>query len=202
MSDVIDRADPTALAPLARSLYAAGRTRRDVLETIYGVDLPREAVAFHEARRLQKVDVSALFLTHPWALLATPSEDLRVSNLSRDIEPAALRLAPSMIPLLVTGYPGADLGGHLIGYDIDELRAGRTTIVGSRWPGDAHGRVLPVRELGPSLLAVLHACVDDYCDRLEEWIEDPRSGYEQVQLDRAEDQLDAIEALQAELAGA
>jgi hypothetical protein len=197
---VIDRARPATLLTAARQLYAEGKDRRAVLEAIYGVDLPAEALRFHRAYVADELDLTIRILTNPWQLLEPPVDDEPdegVGPLSASLEPAAFARAPSMIPLLVTVYGGVADGESLLGYDIDELRAGRTTIVGARWPVDVHGTVRPVAARGPSLLDVLATTVTRYCAHMEALVRDPRSGYDGDHLDDARAQLRAIEALRA-----
>jgi hypothetical protein len=197
---VIDRARPETLLAAARQLYGEGKDRRAVLEAIYGVDLPDEALRFHRAYLADELDLTIRVLTNPWQLLAPPTDDELddgVGPLSAGLEPAAFARAPSMIPLLVTVYSGVAGGEALLGYDIDELRAGRTTIVGTRWPIDVHGTVRPVERRGPSLLDVLATIVEGHCAHVERLVRDVRSGHDEDELDAARAQLRGIEALRA-----
>jgi hypothetical protein len=197
---VIDRAKPETLLAAARALYAEGKERHQVVSAVYGVDLPEEAVRLHRAQVDDGLDLTVRMLTNPWQLLEPPDEDAGdrgVGPLSTRLEPAAFAQAPSMIPLLVTLYPGVAGGEALLGYDIDELRAGRTTIVGTRWPVDVHGTVRPVDRRGPSLLDVLAAIVEGHCAHVERLVRDARSGHEEEELEAAQAQLRAIEALRA-----
>jgi hypothetical protein len=195
---VIDRARPETLLAAARQLYGQGKDRRVVLEAIYGVDLPDEALRFHRAYVSAELDLTIRVLTNPWQLLEPPVDDEPdegVGPLAGGLEPAAFARAPSMIPLLVTVYSGVADGESLLGYDIDELRAGRTTIVGSRWPVDVHGTVRPVERIGASLLDVLTAIVERHCAHIAKLVADPRSGFEDDHLDDARAQLRSIQTL-------
>jgi hypothetical protein len=194
---LIDRAQPETLLSAARQLYAEGRSRAEVIVAIYGVDLPAEALRFHAAYVAKEVTLSVQLLTNPWQLLSPPPAGATVDPISEDLEPAAFAAAPSMVPLLVTRYDALDLGEMLLGYDLDALRAGRTTIVGSPWPVDVDGTVPPVEVLGDSLLAVLAEILEQHIAQLAEWVAEPRRGYDEHHLDRAEAQLRGIEALRA-----
>jgi hypothetical protein len=192
---VIDRGRPETLLAAARRLYAEGKDRRAVLEAIYGVDLPEEVLRLHRAVEAGEVDLTVRMLTHPWLLVTPPPDDEEVGPLSASLEPAAFARAPSMIPLLVTVYSGVADGESLLGYDIDELRAGRPTVVGSRWPVDVHGTVRPVERIGASLLDVLTAIVERHCTRIGTLAADPHSGFGNDHLDDARAQLRSIQAL-------
>ena len=66
---IASRSDPRTLVPAARALYAAGKTRSEVLTSIYGVDLPREAVLIERDFVTGDKPLRVLWNTHPWELM-------------------------------------------------------------------------------------------------------------------------------------
>ncbi len=130
------RAEPKTLLPAALAMYAQGKTRSQVLEAIYGVDLPREAVLCHRDFAYEDEGLAVDWRYHPWELMIPPNEGKRapfpINDYQSDKDALAYEIAPNVLPLGALSYAadGVRLGGSLFGYDLDELRAGRTTVVG------------------------------------------------------------------------
>jgi hypothetical protein len=94
------RADPTSLVPAARALYEQGRSCSQVLEAIYGVDLPREASLFRRDFIVGAKPISALFTVHPWELMIPLDEggpSYSASELSIRDEVRAYLQAPRVV---------------------------------------------------------------------------------------------------------
>lgn len=198
-----NRGDSATLVPAAQQLYAAGKTRSEVLEAIYGVDLPREAVLFHREFVLGKRPIEFEFLTHPWELMISPEHGgprATPDPITRENEAKAFAQAPNVLLLGATGYADARHGDSLLGYDLDELRAGRSTIVGLPDERDVPDDAAEFVVFGSSLLDVFHECLTDYHRLMKHWLGHGRFSYTRSDLAEVEDQLDIIEALKTEVA--
>jgi len=201
------RADYESLTPWARQLYQEGKSTADVMRELYGVDLPAEAYAFDRACA-GGLDLPLLRLMHPWELLAAAPEDAAadLSDVDEDWssgqETNALARWPQFLPLMQLRADDATHGGHVIGYDLDELAAGKATIWG--FPGEVPEARRELAVLGPSLLAVLHAWLADHHRMLEVQRSSPANrGFGSLtneDVEQAADQLYAIEVLQREVA--
>src|SRR4051812_22992980 len=127
------RADPRTLVPAARAFYENGWTRSKVLTAIYGVDLPREAMLFLRDFVNDTKPLQASWNIHPWELmipLELGGPSLEIGPIECAEEMRAYAAAPHVLVLGTTGYNDAPHGASLIGYDLDELRNGRSTVVG------------------------------------------------------------------------
>jgi len=183
-------------------MYAQGKTRSQVLEAIYGVDLPREAVLCFRDFAYSDGGVAVDWRYHPWELMIPPNEGKRapfpINDYQSDEDALAYELAPNVLLLGDLHYfaEGVRLGGSLFGYDLDELRAGRTTVVGLlRKPIISRDARFTV--LGPSIVDVLVETVTSYLAFSERLAE--RDNHEDP--DPVREQLARVEALQRELNG-
>jgi hypothetical protein len=95
-------------------------------------------------------------------------------------------------------------GDYIIGYDLDELQAGRTTIFGH--PGDFPESGAAVEKLGDSLFGVLHAWLTDVLAIVTAKYELPTNrgagSISRRYLEKARARVQVIEALQREAAAA
>jgi hypothetical protein len=196
------RADPATLVPAARALYEQGLTPGEVLERIYGVDLPLEARLFlrdfvNDAKPLQ-----ASWGIHPWELmipLDAGGPRLVIAPHEAAREARAYAQAPRVLLLGGTGYHDAPHGGSLIGYDLDELRAGRTTIVGLEHASEPPGSGAAFAVFGPSLIAVFCDLIASYRALMERWIAKGVGSDTYADVDELTAQLASVEALQREI---
>ena len=118
MTERIDasRKDPRTLVPAARAMYAAGKTRSEVLTAIYGVDLPREAVLIERDYVAGKnKPIRAMWKTHPWELmipLERGGPQFMLGSLEYDSEEGRGTVATGTLPLRLEGRPvGAAAAG-------------------------------------------------------------------------------------------
>jgi len=200
------RDDYEALTPWARQLYQEGKSTADVMRALYGVDLPAEAYAFDRAYA-GGLDLPLQRLKHPWELLAVAPEDAAADlddideDWSAEQEANALAHWPRFLPLMQLRADDATHGGHVIGYNLDELAAGKPTIWG--FPGEVPEAGGELAVLGPSLLAVLHTWLADHHRMLEAQRSSPANrGFGSLtneDVEQAADQLYAIEVLQREV---
>lgn len=195
------RADPHTLLPTALAMYAQGKTRSEVLEAIYGVDLPREVLLFHRDFAYEDEGLAVSWRYHPWELMIPPNEGKRAPYPINDYQSAedalAYELAPNIVLLGRLSYAddSVRLGGSLFGYDLDEVRAGRSTVVGLlKKPRVTREDRFTV--FGPSLIDIMIETVSTYL-KFAQW---------QSQRDRHEDdpepiqqELERLEALRREI---
>lgn len=163
------RAEYDSLVPLARRLLGEGRPLAEVLQAIYGVDLPAEAYAF-DAACAAGLELPLYHTFHPWELLALQrSGQVRGDDLwSREQETRAFVRYPDFLPLCLLAAGDATHDNHLIGYSLAALRRGDSTIFAHH--GDleeeddaaAGGEPPALEQLGPSLLDVLHEWWGDH----------------------------------------
>lgn len=143
-----------------------GRPIQQLVEEVYGADLPAELHEFHRRwPREEELPVDRFF--HPWALLSVGSSaaaSLELSEHYAAVEAAEVVSHPDFLPLMSLQASEAVHDGYVIGYSLEHLRRGSTTIFGH--PGDASAQSL--EELGPSLIAVLLEWMTDY-HRMEKW---------------------------------
>jgi hypothetical protein len=196
------RAEPKTLLPAALAMYAQGKTRSQVLQAIYGVDLPREALVCFQKFAHGDEGLAVDWRYHPWELMIPPGEGKRapypINDYQSNEDALAYELAPNVLLLGDLHYfaDGVRLGGSLFGYDLDELRAGRTTVVGLLRKCII-SRNDQFTVLGPSIVDILVETVSSYLafsERLAEMDnhEDP---------DPIRKHLKRVEALQRELKG-
>lgn len=197
------RADFDALVPLARRLYAEGRSAGDVMRAVYGVDLPAEAYAFWRAFSSGELELPLDQMHHPWELISAAGERHRSDpgRWQRSQEELAFSQLPRFLPLMKLVDDGAIHDDHVIGYHLDELRAGRATIFGHLEDFPESGARL-VR-LGDSLLGVLHEWMADHRRRLEAQLRSPTNrgfgSIEDADVEAVEAKLRVLEALQTTL---
>jgi hypothetical protein len=197
-----DRARPATLIPAARQLYSEGKSTAEVLASIYGVHLPRELFAFHEAFVRDDEGLRASWLTHPWELMIPLAEGgpaLEIGPDAAENEAAAFAQAPHVLLLCVTGYNDAPQGGALVGYDLNEVRQGRSTIVGiphSRRVQSGGEFIV----FGPSLVDVFSKVISDYKALMERWMASRARAVGEDDLDELSSQLQALASLRKSLA--
>src|SRR5262245_26297459 len=188
------RADPRTLVPAARAMYEQGRTRRQVLEAIYGVDLPREAALFLRDFARDAKPLQALWGVHPWELmipLEAGGPTFAIGPIACERERRAYEQAPHVVLVACIHYHGAPLGGSLIGYDLDELRAGRSTVVGLENQDEMPASGARFEVFGASL-------VDVFCDVIASYralLAKRESPDIAEELNETADQLASLEAL-------
>ncbi len=194
------RAEPKTLLPAALAMYAQGKTRSQVLEAIYGVDLPREAVLCQRDFAYEDEGLAVDWRYNPWELMIPPSKGKRapypINDYQSNEEVLAYELAPNVLLLGDLGYSaeGVRLGGSMFGYDLDELRAGRTTVVGLL-NKSIISRTDRFTVLGPSIADILFETVSSYLAFSEHLAR--RDNHEDP--DPIREQLKRVDALQREL---
>jgi hypothetical protein len=189
--------------PAARAMYERGFTRSQVLEAIYGVDLPREAVLFLRDFVNDDKPLQASWFYFPWELMIPlesggPTYEPGPEACVEEVRKYAT--APNLLFLGSTGYNEAELGASLIAYDLDELRAGRSTVVGLK-----NKRRLPesgaqFTVFAPSLVDLFADLIVRYRDLIRKWIAMGVGGETVSEIDEMTSQLASIEALRRELA--
>jgi hypothetical protein len=197
------RADPATLVPAARAMYERGFTRSQVLEAIYGVDLPREAVLFLRDFVNDDKPLQATWFTHPWELMISLEEggpSFTIGPIEGERDARAFAMAPNLLLLGTTGYNEAKHGASLIAYDLDELRAGRSTVVGLK-----NTRKLPesgaeFTVFGPSLVDLYADLIARYRDLIRKWIAMGVGGETIAEIDEMTSHLASVEAIRKELA--
>jgi hypothetical protein len=176
-----------------------------VLQAIYGVDLPREAVLFLRDFVNDDKPLQASWTIHPWELmipLESGGPSYEIGPIECEHEARVYALAPNLLLLGTTGYNEAEHGSSLIAYDLDELRAGRCTVVGLN-----HMRTLPENGakftvFGPSLVDVYADLVARYRDLIRSWIAKGVGGETIAEVQEMNNHLASIEAIRQELASA
>jgi hypothetical protein len=178
-----------------------GKSTVEIMQEIYGVDLPAEVYALDRAL-VGGLDLPLVVTVHPWSFIDDAARDTD-EDWSRDVEDNALIEWPRFLPLLQLAAEDATHGNHVIGYDLDALAAGQQTIIGyddNHPPQDG-----PLATLGPSLLAVLHEWIADHHRMLDEQYRSPANrglgSISDRDVKEAAAQLRAVEALQREVAG-
>jgi hypothetical protein len=197
---VASRKDPRTLVPAARAMYEAGKTRSEVLIAIYGVDLPREAVLIQRDFVDGNKPIRVLWRAHPWELmipLDRGGPKFMLGSLDYEDEVRAYAQAPRILPVAWLCYPRVPIGMSLIGYDLDEIAAGRSTVVGlpqEQRQVPESGAKFTV--FGPSLIDVFSDVITSYH---ASWGDrDVREAHEERR--DAANELAGIEALRRELA--
>jgi hypothetical protein len=199
------RENPRTLVPAARALYERGLTRSQVLEAIYGVDLPPEAALFLRDFVSEEMTLQALWSTHPWELMIPLEEGgpaFEIGPIESAEEALAFAQAPHVIVLGCINYSGAPFGDSIFGYDIDELHAGRSTVVGLRGMIHIPKSGAQFTMFGSSMIDVFCEVIANYRKLTEQQI-DAGIGGELVQdLAQMDYQLASVRALRGELTGA
>jgi len=194
------RAESDSVTLWARRLHQEGKSTAEVMQAIYGVDLPAEAYALDRAYA-GGLDLPLVRMVHPWELMGDAARESD-EDWSREQEDQAFALWPRFLPLLQLAAEDAIHGNHVIGYDLEELRAGKPTIWGCDGDIPPEGGALVV--VGPSLLAVLHEWLADHHRMLDQQLRSPANrgfgSIRDVDVSEVADQLRAIEALQREVA--
>lgn len=193
--------DPRTLLDTARGLYERGLSPSQVMTEIYGVDLPAEAklvLRDYIASTAAHVDVQWSIL--PWDLYSPPSQgaEIPISDLEAARVVQASAIAPRLLLLGVTSFGDSTYSGFAIGYDLDALRTGDTTVYGIRVPITEASRCV---QLGSSLLDVLREGVSSYVDALEIDAEEGNRYVGQRDIELARSQLPHLEELVRELGG-
>ena len=197
------RADPRTLVPAARAMYERGFSRTQVLQEIYGVDLPREAMLFLRDFVNDDKPLQASWFYFPWELmipLESGGPTYGPGPEACEEEARKYAIAPNLLFLGTTGYNEAELGASLIAYDLDELRAGRSTVGGlknkRRLPESGAGFTV----FGPSLVDVFADLIARYRDLIRRWIAMGVGGETVVEIDEMTSHLASVEAIRQELA--
>jgi hypothetical protein len=148
-------------------------------------------------------DIEALpveIMCQPWEVyrLADPTREpyLGAESMQRTADNASAQY-PDIVLIMELSLCDAVHDGYFVGYDLRELRAGRSTVVGFYDKVPAQGATYTV--LGPSLLHVLHEMAADYLRMMREqatvW-ENIRYGTPTEYVERAAELLQRIEDLQ------
>lgn len=184
-------------------MYERGLSRTQVLQEIYGVDLPREAVLFLRDFVNDDKPLQASWFIHPWELMIP----LESGGPTYEIDPGAseqeARLyarAPNLLLLGTTGYNEAKHGASLIAYDLDELRAGRSTVVGVDKKLDLPESAANFTVFGPSLVDVYTDLIVRYRDLIRRWIAMGVGGETVAEINEMTRHLASVEAIRRELA--
>jgi hypothetical protein len=198
---VASREDPRTLVPAARAMYEAGKTRSEVLTAIYGVDLPREAVLIERDYVAgKKKPIRAMWKTHPWELmipLERGGPQFMLGSLEYDSDRHAFAQAPHVLLVAWLCYARVPTGFSLIGYDLREVAAGRSTVVGLLPPDERQ-----VPESGATFTVLGSSLIDVFADVISSYL---ASWGDLESRDAAEERRDAkrelagIEALRREL---
>lgn len=196
------RADPRTLVPAARAMYERGLTRSQVLETIYGVDLPPEATLFLRDFVHDDKPLNASWFAHPWELMIPLEQggpSFEIGQIECEREARVFAMTPNLLLLGITGYNEAKHGASLIAYDLEELRAGRSTIVGlKKRKLSEPGATFTV--FGSSLVEVFCELISNYRDLIRRWITMGVGGETTVEVQEMSSQLASVEAIRKELA--
>jgi hypothetical protein len=163
-----DSVDPSSLRDRYELLvewsiraYAEGKSVHEVMCAVYGVDLPQEAYAFHRAM-FRNEDIQIEWFQEPWVLIRLASPNITptpASTWSVEQITNALAQEPNFLPLLQLGIGRAKLDDHVIGYDLSQLRQGKTTILGHQDEIPSEGASFEI--VGDSLLSVLQQWISE-----------------------------------------
>lgn len=167
------RSQPERLSSWAEEAYQQGKSARDVMTEVYGVDLPHEAYVFYRSRpRDSELPIEFLFL--PWRLIDLANHihgDEGPSPWAAEQEARALMQDPDFLPLLKLEAYEARHDGWIIGYSISELQQGKTTILGHNEDIPQSGAMF--QPLGESLLSLLLEWAADHLRMTEERFRSP-----------------------------
>ncbi|MFG2004744.1 hypothetical protein ACGFNU_36885 [Spirillospora sp. NPDC048911] len=158
------RSDSRTMARLARVLYAAGSSPRDVLRECFKADFPDEF--FLIAEHLLDEQGAFDFTVQPWLMARPPrrGEAAAHTRLDEWSEEQILAHDPDLVPLVDLQSRHATHGGMVLCYRLSELRAGRSTVFGiSPFELDAG-----VERCGASLLDALLT----YHVEVERWLKE------------------------------
>jgi hypothetical protein len=137
------RGDSSALLEFARRAYSSGATMSQVIQLVYGVDLPAEAYAFfawYRAHRLENLDLSLTW--QPWVLMALspewvagePSLDGESDVSQDDADDGDFFADKVFLPLMRLHVTNTALqathDGCVIGYSLESLHRGDSRILG------------------------------------------------------------------------
>ncbi|MDP9794307.1 hypothetical protein J2S43_002819 [Catenuloplanes nepalensis] len=149
----VSRGDYSAMADLARRLYAAGLGTREVVRGCYGVEFPEEFHAVFEVPADVGLVVNYTYL--PWQLLVPPSRGgpaLSASLILGDAERRLFARDPDLVPLMSLMAAGTTLKSDIIGYRLSWLRERRTDVWGVADTAEPED---PIVHVGGSLVEVL-----------------------------------------------
>ncbi len=180
-------------------MYEAGKSRSEVLTAIYGVDLPREAVLIHRDYVLGQGGLRVIWKTNPWQLMIPLDKGgpkFEIGEIDCEDDVRAYAQAPNVVLVAWLGYPNIPRGFSLIGYDLDEVAAGRSTVVGLPQQRQVPLTGAQFTVFGPSLIDVFSDMITGYrssrADREDRGALEDRN--------HASGELAGIEALRHELA--
>jgi len=201
----ISRADPSSLVPFARHLCETGKSREEIIREIYHVDFPDEFYLFEKWCIVGNLYLPLEWLHHPWELIIPlerggPSEEFY--PWSEKQEKNAFSQAPHVVLLMALYAGDAIYDDYYIGYDLNELREGRTTIVGHENDIPENGAKFEI--IGSSMLEVLHVWMSDHHRMKQAQYNKPSNrgfgSLTEEDVEEVAEQLSGIEAMQAELA--
>jgi hypothetical protein len=184
-------------------MYERGFSRSQVLQEIYGIDLPREAVLFLRDFVDDDKPLRASWFYFPWELMIPlesggPTYEPGPEACAEEVRKYAT--APNLLFLGITGYNEAEHGASLIAYDLDELRAGRSTIVGLNHKDELPETGAQFTVFAPSLVDLFANLIVRYRDLIRKWIAMGVGGETVSDIDEMNSQLASVEAIRRELA--
>jgi hypothetical protein len=184
-------------------MYERGFTRSQVLEAIYDVDLPREAVLFLRDFANNDKPLGASWFVLPWELmipLESGGPSYEVTPLECEEVARAYAMTPNVLLLGITGYNEAKHGASLIAYDLDEVRAGRSTVIGLADKDELPETGANFTVFGPSLVDVFADLITEYRELIRRWIEKGVGGETAAEIREMTRHLESVEAIRKELA--
>ena len=164
--------DYPSMEALARAALDAGQTPAEMLRTCYGVSFPAE-VHMIDTMRGERRALPGTYANQPWSLLALArgaSDELR--PMIGEYERRARTIDERLLPLLLLQDDGGTHSGWFVCYRIDELAAGRPTIV-ALVPDFWNRGARDVQRLGDSLAGVLHEHFASAAKRIQAEYESP-----------------------------
>lgn len=196
------RSDYESMARLAKELLQQGRSPREVLRLMYGVEFPEEFLLLAQAGPWN-LGLAVEYSNQPWKF-ATRLEDggpsLRPDSMDK-YEQKILALNPQLLPLARLRNRVIKHGDSVICYHLGELAANRATIFGIQGVKAVGEEAV---RYGESLLTVLHEHhVDRHRQLLWEYRLPSNRGAGSVDRDDVEEaakDVEKIESLQQQLA--
>lgn len=195
------RADYASMARLARALYERGATPREVLQACYGVEFPEEFLMMAEIHPWRP-GLSPSYTNQPWQMaipLDRGGPAPRPDSMDRT-EQEMLARDSHLLPLAHLWDRNLRLGNTIICYHLNELAAGRTTIVGVKNPDEYDFEAI---HLGDSLLDVLHRYYVEYHTKTEREYNSPRNwgagSLDESDVEQAASYLEKVEELRRRL---
>ena len=160
------------MAAYARTLLEAGNSVHEVLRACYGVPFPDETFVLAQLIAENK-EPDGLYTNRPWKLLIPLDRGgppAAPAPLIDEDERRVFALDSSLVPLMVLSGDYYEFGGTMLCYRLEELAAGRSTILG--FQADLKDGAVAKR-YGDSLATVIHADAADTVRRLEKEYSSP-----------------------------